>query len=120
MNRDDLIGQLASCVGQGMRVPDEAFRLAASIDLERFNGMSVHSAALLVLRMGLQKRFRFLPCAHPRLSVRPANGLVRPVKQTANSQPSLHSAFPRSFSAAQALEFQALSDAGRPRSASSV
>ena len=46
MNRDDLIGQLASCVGQGMRVPDEAFRLAASIDLERFNGMSVHSAAL--------------------------------------------------------------------------
>jgi hypothetical protein len=60
MNRDDLIGQLASCVGQGMRVPDEAFRLAASIDLERFKGMSVHSAALLVLRMGLQKRFRFL------------------------------------------------------------
>lgn len=59
MNRDDLIGQLASCVGQGMRVPDEAFRLAASIDLERFKGMSVHSAALLVLRMGLQKRFRF-------------------------------------------------------------
>jgi hypothetical protein len=59
MNRDDLIGQLASCVGQGMRVPDEAFRLAASIDLERFNDMSVHSAALLVLRMGLQKRFRF-------------------------------------------------------------
>ncbi len=59
MNRGDLIGQLASCVGQGMRVPDEAFRLAASIDLERFKGMSVHSAALLVLRMGLQKRFRF-------------------------------------------------------------
>jgi hypothetical protein len=60
MNRDDLIGQLASCVGQGMRVPEEAFRLAASIDLQRFKGMSVHSAALLVLRMGLQKRFRFL------------------------------------------------------------
>lgn len=60
MSRDDLIGQLASCVGQGMRVPDEAFRLAASIDLQRFTGMSVHSAALLVLRMGLQKRFRFL------------------------------------------------------------
>jgi hypothetical protein len=59
MNRDDLIGQLASCVGQGMRVPDEAFRLAASIDLQRFKVMSVHSAALLVLRMGLQKRFRF-------------------------------------------------------------
>ena len=59
MTRDDLIGQLASCVGQGMRVPDEAFRLAASIDLERFKGLSVHSAALLVVRMGLQKRFRF-------------------------------------------------------------
>ncbi|CAM8649935.1 hypothetical protein MCEMAEM21_02534 [Oxalobacteraceae bacterium] len=59
MNRDELIGQLASCVGQGMRVPEEAFRLAASIDLQRFKGMSVHSAALLVLRMGLQKRFRF-------------------------------------------------------------
>jgi hypothetical protein len=43
-----------------MRVPEEAFRLAASIDLQRFKGMSVHSAALLVLRMGLQKRFRFL------------------------------------------------------------
>jgi len=42
-----------------MRVPDEAFRLAASIDLERFKGLSVHSAALLVVRMGLQKRFRF-------------------------------------------------------------
>jgi hypothetical protein len=59
MTRDDLIGQLASCVGQGMRVPDEAFRLATSIDLERFKGLSVHSAALLVVRMGLQKRFRF-------------------------------------------------------------
>lgn len=59
MSRDDLIGQLASCVGQGMRVPDEAFRLAASIDLQRFKSMSVHSAALLVLRMGLQKRYSF-------------------------------------------------------------
>ncbi|MFM7226088.1 MAG: hypothetical protein ACKO10_00885 [Betaproteobacteria bacterium] len=59
MSRDDLIGQLTSCVGQGMRVPEEAFRLAASIDMQRFKGMSVNSAALLVLRMGLQKRFRF-------------------------------------------------------------
>ena len=59
MNRDDLIGQLSSCVGQGMRVPEEAFRLAATIDMQRFKGMSVNSAALLVLRMGLQKRFRF-------------------------------------------------------------
>lgn len=58
MNRDDLVGQLANCVGQGMRVPEEAFRLAATIDMQRFKGLSVHAAALLVLRMGLQKRFR--------------------------------------------------------------
>jgi hypothetical protein len=65
MNRDDLVGQLAAYVGQGMRVPEEAFRLADTIDLQRFKGLSVHTAATMVLRMGLQKRFRFF-------SVRPS------------------------------------------------
>ena len=44
-----------------MRVPDEAFRLAASIDLERFKGMSVHSAALLVLQGRPWLRVRVRP-----------------------------------------------------------
>lgn len=75
MNRNDLIGQLTAFVGQGMRVPEEAFRLAHTIDLQRFRGVSVHAAATLVLRMGLQKRFRFFS-VRPSVVEREVNQLV--------------------------------------------
>lgn len=60
MNRDDLVQHLMLFVAQGVRVPEQAFDIARTIDLQRFERTPPRSAALTVLRMGLQRRFGFL------------------------------------------------------------
>ncbi len=60
MSRDQLVEYLSSCAAQGIRVPQEAFDLASTIDLNRVAHLPMRDAALLVLRMGLQAHFRFL------------------------------------------------------------
>ncbi len=47
-------------VSQGVSVPEQAFEIARTIPLERFERTSPRTAALTVLRMGLQRRFAFL------------------------------------------------------------
>ncbi len=60
MSRDDLVQHLMLFVSQGIRVPEQAFEIARTIDLERFERTPPRAAALMVLRMGLQRRFGFL------------------------------------------------------------
>lgn len=60
MQRDELIQHLSSFVSQGIRVPEQAFEIARNIDLARFERTPVREAAILLLRMALQKRFGFL------------------------------------------------------------
>ncbi len=60
MTRDDLLQQLTHFVAQGVRVPEQAFEIARSVQLERFERTSPRAAALTILRMGLQRRYDFL------------------------------------------------------------
>ena len=57
MSRDDLVSQLMLLVAQGVRVPEQAFEIARTIPLERFERSGARVAALTVLRMGAQRRF---------------------------------------------------------------
>ncbi len=60
MSRDDLVRHLMLLVSQGVRVPEQAFEIAQSVPLERFERTHPRTAALTVLRMGLQRRFAYL------------------------------------------------------------
>lgn len=66
MSRNELIQHLVACKDQGIKVPQEAFDLANTIDLARLERLPLREAALVILRMGLQARFRFL-AIHPSL-----------------------------------------------------
>ncbi len=60
MTRDELTRHLSNFASHGVSVPTQAFEIAETIDLSRFERSSPRQAALLVLRMALQKRFSFL------------------------------------------------------------
>ncbi len=78
MSRDDLMQYLMLFVSQGVRVPEQAFELARTVDLKHFERTPPRTAALTILRMGLQRRFSFL-------AVRPSlleNALARPTAAT--------------------------------------
>jgi len=60
MNRDDLMQHLMLFVSEGVRVPEQAFDIARTIDLNHFEHTPPRAAAVTVLRMGLQRRFGFL------------------------------------------------------------
>jgi hypothetical protein len=60
MKRDDLMQHLMLFVSEGVRVPEQAFDIARTIDLNRFKHMPLRAAAVTILRMGLQRRFGFL------------------------------------------------------------
>lgn len=60
MTRDDMIQHLSFFVSQGISVPEQAFDMARTMDMARFERTTARQAALLVLRMALQRRFSFL------------------------------------------------------------